>query len=73
MSATCRSCGAPVVWARHGTGRLAPFDAQPQPHGEWLLVEDGKGELVATRRTTPILAHVPHHATCPQAADWRRR
>lgn len=28
MSATCRSCSAPIIWAEHhGTGRKMPLDA----------------------------------------------
>lgn len=85
-SSSCDSCGAAVVWAVHASsGKRSPFDAEPAELGNWSLAREG-GELVA-RYAGPVRHgalelgdisslpgfYVPHFATCPDAADWRRR
>lgn len=71
----CRSCGAPVVWARTSTGGSMPVDADPSPVGNVELVDDD-GILRATVHSQPPLGvddlYVSHFATCPDANDWRR-
>lgn len=80
MPAACRSCSAPIEWARTVNGRLIPLDAEPDPAGN-VLLEDVQGSRVAhvlgARGDVPFeLAHLdgprymPHHATCP---SWGQR
>jgi hypothetical protein len=88
LVAACRSCGAPIIWARHHeTGRVMPLDREPDPGGSWLLEPSpvpGKRELVAyyvppERLLRPYdpsegrARRTSHFATCPQADEWRRR
>ena len=38
MSAKCRSCPAPVMWATHvDTKRANPLDAKPSPEGNYEI------------------------------------
>lgn len=69
MGETCKSCGAAVVFAQHASGKWSPFDAQPDPRGDWVI-EDGR-----VRKADPLLDRVrylPHWSTCPQAKQWRK-
>jgi hypothetical protein len=66
---TCRSCGAPIVWAQLLTGARMPFDppiivARRQVS---LLPDDRVVDFVDMDHTRS------HFASCPQARDWRRR
>ena len=73
MSAACRSCGAPIIWAETVNGKRMPLDEDPDPAGKFTLDEehnppvaeyakpDAKGELFTS-----------HFATCPNAAEHRR-
>lgn len=71
MSATCKSCSAPIEWAKSArTGKAMPLDLEPTAHGN-LVVIDGvahpaPADTGRERRTS-------HFATCPQATSWRQR
>ena len=103
----CRSCGAPMLWATHmTTGKRAPFDATPLPHGTYVFamglqskprrctltahfrcwrcdhrVDDhgphGAGCTITLNNSSVCpctdcgLRYLPHHATCPEANQWR--
>lgn len=74
--ATCRSCGAEILWARTVNGRAIPLDREPAPGGnvEFTGVLDVVRVLAAPVddfARTP--RRFPHHATCPQADQWRKR
>lgn len=80
--ATCRSCGAPVVFAPSATSdktmildakveRRIVFEEELQdfgtgPYGEQLYVKAG----IDSARV--VDTYVDHHATCPEAEAWRR-
>lgn len=85
MSA-CRSCGAPVWWAvSESTGRFMPVDADPTPDG--VVERTGRMQLSRQGTPVPVVRVVPgaqqsllddapdryrpHHATCPDADQWR--
>lgn len=74
----CRSCQRAIVWTTTAaTGRPMPVDPEPVATGNVRLVRDG-GRLVAevvppARRRAGEELHLPHHATCPAAAQWRRQ
>jgi hypothetical protein len=61
----CRSCGAPIEWAQTAGGARVPFD----PPVVRVPGLDDCAELVEVDMTKTI----SHFATCPQAAQWRRR
>lgn len=77
--ATCRSCGASIVWVVTSNLKKMPVDADPValPHGFRLTEEDDDdaGAPIAT-----FVAAVPagervwqsHFATCPNATQHRR-
>jgi hypothetical protein len=77
----CRSCGAPIVWVVGATGRRMPCDLEP-------VVDDTRGlirvpEGPSSRAGTPFDSQPAvlgkgkilrsHFATCPDAAQHRRR
>lgn len=77
----CRSCGAPIVWARSvTTGRALPVDADPTPTGNLRLTPGHDGRPRAEVTGPPSLLdtedgdrYVSHFATCPNADDHRTR
>lgn len=80
MADRCKhpSCQAEIVFARvMTTGNIKPFDAKPTPAGEWILERDLFGELAAEHLPARLRAgatlHTSHFATCPAAAEFRRR
>ncbi|MGE0025674.1 MAG: hypothetical protein AB7O78_01545 [Thermoleophilia bacterium] len=63
---TCRSCGAPIILARHDqTGRWAPL--QPDPEGRWTLWHEEYFE--ASPRLSAEHRFTSHYAVCPRGAD----
>lgn len=81
---TCRSCGAPVVWAVTTTGKRMPVDADPVDGGNVLLspaVSSGQAPTatVVGKAVQPNLfgddspRYVSHFSTCPNAARHRQR
>jgi hypothetical protein len=68
VSARCRSCGAPIIWAKTARGSPIPLDASPGPQpnlapnadGAMVVVPPGSGQ------------HTSHFATCPNAAAHRK-
>ena len=63
----CRSCDAPIAWATTPSGRKMPLSAAPA--GNVTLRSDGVAVVVAAGEGS----YVSHFATCPQAAQHRRR
>lgn len=68
----CRSCGAPVFWARTTNDKNIPVDAEP--------VEDGNFHVIAGQvvyHLAPAMGEQPkyksHFATCPEANAWRAK
>lgn len=65
---TCRSCKAPITWARTIRGKAIPFD------GDIVVVRTEGSPL-----TGSVVEYVDtdvtptHFQTCPQASDWRKR
>lgn len=76
--AKCRTCGALVLWVTmHPGGRKNPLDPTPVAGGN---IERRRGNhsdawygrvVPEEERTGPL--YVSHFATCPQAAQHRRR
>ncbi len=64
---TCRSCRAPIVWAKKADGKPMPLDQVPPSVGN-VRIENGF-VVVGKRGTGP---YQPHFVTCPDAEEWRR-
>lgn len=71
-------CGRPIRWVVTLGDKRMPLDPDPHPDGNVIRVTTEWGEVraqVLTGRDLPAqqTAWVPHHRTCPDAADYRRR
>jgi len=80
MTSACRSCGAPIRWARTEKGRPIPLDLDAVRDGNVDVVWIG-GERVAIvlgsadAAAAQIAGHdlyKTHFATCPNAPEHRR-
>lgn len=80
-SATCRSCGRPIIWAVSQRGQNVPWDPEPNPHrGTHTLVPDThNGQISFTSRLPrqsdgpEVKLYVCHFASCPFADKHRRK
>lgn len=72
---SCRSCAAPIIWAVTTNGKFMPVDAYPTDDGNVELV-DGTPPRAIVHGQPPLglvgELRLPHHASCPQADQWRR-
>lgn len=72
MAATCRSCGAPIVWAEMAaTGSRMPLDEEEVTTGAPRF-KIGIGAGLAYPCSADEPGHVSHFATCPNAAQHRK-
>lgn len=76
MSAKCRSCGKPIVWAQvKVTGSRIPLDPEPVKGGNIRLLDRPWVEVLSGKnldRATDERMFVTHYATCPDAESWRK-
>lgn len=73
MSAVCRSCQHPVIWALTEKGRRAPFNVERVTAGTRFEITPGEGIGTAVRVLADLApGHVSHSATCPKANEHRR-
>lgn len=72
--ATCKSCGADIIWVRFGTGKTMPVDFAPSADGNIsIATKDGLALVISERHRTPDMKlHKSHFATCPNAKQHRR-
>ena len=80
-TATCRgrTCTAQIVWAVTEKGKPIPVDVDEHDDGNVELIpnpDPAMSPKAIVHGTPPLLAigtfHMPHHATCPDAKDFRR-
>lgn len=75
-TATCRTCGAPVVWTITEYGHRMPVDyVPPLLGGNIELVEQAQGDPIAKvhgAATARPGFYVSHFATCEQAEQHRK-
>ncbi|MHB8867457.1 MAG: hypothetical protein ACYC6T_08120 [Thermoleophilia bacterium] len=81
--ATCKSCGVEILWVVTKSGKRMPLDAEPHPAGNIVIddvlpphtptahVLDGHALGLAWAAKVPV--RFSHFATCPEAAQHRRR
>lgn len=82
-TSACASCGADIIWCHDArTGKPAPVDAAPDPHGNVSVYLAAKGEarsvvLASTKasaaRAAGLPLHLNHFASCPHADRWKSR
>ncbi len=74
--ATCRSCGAEIVWGKTKAGKSMPIDPGPVASGNILLTENGTCYVHPSPEIRRVFSEVPmrtsHFATCPDAGKFRR-
>ena len=80
--AKCKSCGAPIVWVKTRNRKdmpcdpsLVPFWAKFRAKGKIVSLD---GDLVSCEFEGPPeemtgVGRIPHWATCPNAAQHKRR
>jgi hypothetical protein len=84
VSAQCRSCEAPIVWAvTSKTGAVIPLDPQTFDNGNVVRIGTAtRGAPLVLVLTTEELALAQNHgevalyrshfASCPDAGQWRQ-
>lgn len=77
--ATCRSCGAAIVWTLTEAGRRMPVDVEPADGGTLRLEESQDGSDVIYAFVVRGNVRPPsedlyrsHFATCPNARSHRK-
>jgi hypothetical protein len=70
----CKTCHAPVIWAKTEAGKWMPLDYDEHEGGNVFLFLNGKCKLGRQEDATPQFAtrHFSHFATCPDAAKHRQ-
>lgn len=78
--ATCRSCGASIVWTLTDSGKRMPVDAEPTDGGNvFLWRKDGEVRAMVLGALDTVRTeldngkrYTSHFVTCPDAAEHRR-
>lgn len=68
----CRSCDAPIRWAKTAKGNTMPLDPDPVEDGTFALTEDGAAVHVGENALYIAKRYKSHFATCPFAGRHRR-
>lgn len=72
----CRSCKAPIAFAETTSGKVAPFETDPDGH---YVLENGKAVFVGKPSVqlelgeTAPKRYTSHFSKCPHASKWRSR
>jgi hypothetical protein len=70
-TSTCRSCGAPIIWVLTEAGKRMPLDAKPEKR--WTIDPLALRLNPDAPRARLGDTHVSHFATCPNAAQHRKK
>lgn len=73
----CRSCGAPIIWARTLRGKAIPLDAEPDHYGgNVILHQDGTATVVSGmggwQQPSDGALHQSHFARCYDTIEKER-
>ena len=80
--ATCKACGAPIIWIMTPGGKLMPCDPEQKVYWQRSRAKEKivtpNGEILSCvfegdDQTATGIGYVPHWATCPEADKFRRR
>jgi hypothetical protein len=78
--ARCKACRALVFFAETLAGKHQIIDAEPSPVGNIQIDNRGEGRLISlvfsgqnleSQRNRGAELYLDHHATCPNARDFR--
>lgn len=76
---TCKGCGAQIIWRQTKNGKMLPCDPTPVGYRERekargkVMTADGR--IVScdfTNEPDAPTGNIPHFATCPKAADFKK-
>jgi hypothetical protein len=73
MSNTCKSCKAKIVWCKTDKGKFIPVDMYSLPESDKVLLIDRWRNGDETPLAFNPQKHTAHFATCPHAAEHRRK
>ena len=65
----CKSCKAPIFWARTDNDRAIPLDPQQRLDGNVVLFGEGECRVVKAGEGR----YVTHFTSCPKASSHRGR
>lgn len=70
----CRSCDAPIIWAKTTQDKNIPLDAEPSGAGNITLVPGGRAHVHSRDELFPQgeTLYVSHFVTCPNANEHRK-
>ena len=73
----CSACGVEIRWALTVKNKRMPLDATENPEGNVILNEQGRAEVLGPLERSIAVAegqplYMPHHATCPNADEFRK-
>jgi hypothetical protein len=60
----CKSCGAPIRWAKTKTGNNLPLDSRA--HSMFILTGEND------EKCEHVTVYIAHFATCPDASTHRK-
>lgn len=83
----CKGCERPILWVETEKGARMPLDPEPVEAGRVIIrmgpqmgqetAHAETAEETANRLKCPIpagrVAYMPHHATCPNVEDFRKK
>jgi hypothetical protein len=74
MADKCRRCAAPIRWGKTAKGRRMPLDAEPNPEGNVVMLDEFGNVRVLKKDEEPprgVARWMPHWASCPHAEAFR--
>lgn len=85
--ASCRSCGAPILWVRTKKNKSMPLDPKPTEAGSIIIrmgprigqetaiieTKDQREQRLKCHDPSGRTAFMPHWATCPTPEQHRKR
>lgn len=69
---TCRTCNAPIRWARTAQGKAIPLDPEACPLGNLEFIAGDVVRYVQPDANAPG-RYRSHFSSCPQASQHRKR
>lgn len=74
MGATCKSCGAEILWVKTEMGNWMPVDRACHPAGHLVVNHAERTVIAVDPMTTEYkgILHRSHFSTCPDADEHRQ-
>jgi hypothetical protein len=69
--AFCKGCGQAIEWHKTAEGKNIPID--PEPHEDGNLTFDERMRVVYAAKGSKPRMYKSHFATCPKAAEFRKK